>query len=219
MTEQLLLDADVERAHRREGIEHPILALFEREEARLKGFMGEYQKVDPEDNQARQKYVRENFGFFADAAEQVGDFSFGPLEIIAVWSKVDETGLLLYPRYTMAGIVTVAYVTMPVQTGEGMVRYFVETGKAREDILAAQKEIMRQRLRGVHSALDEIGFYRLGMRKGIGDLMQGIRTEEGMELFRKADENSKRSPLMEKLGEIGENFSNGLLSFSIGLYR
>ena len=77
--DKLLLEQDVERALRRENIEHPLLQTLEQYTSDLTAFSHEYRKVLTSGrqfaNEYAEQYTKEHFGFFMDAIEEVGDFN------------------------------------------------------------------------------------------------------------------------------------------------
>ena len=86
MEQPTLTREQIERAARREGVQHPVISVLDGYAPRLAQFNEGYSRA-----QDRQSFTRANLGFLADAVEEAGDFSFGPLNIVAIWSKTLES--------------------------------------------------------------------------------------------------------------------------------
>lgn len=211
----LLPQEAVQKAWSREGIENTVLDLLERHASQLKDVSDKYRSI--EDNSERQRYGRDNLGFFADAIEKAGDFKLGSLEIIAIWSKVIEMGLSM--RYDVAGILGFGYATGEISNRSGAVRHFLETSNYRADLLAdeTQKEVISRRLADLHRAVSEIEFYRIGMRVTMREMVDDLRSPTSEGLLDQADENARKNPLTNQLGQLGENLGNGLMRVYQGL--
>ena len=211
--EQSLSAEDVDHAVRRKSIDHPVLALLDQLAPQIRDYNDRKPKTD--DNQEAQRYVRENFGFFVDGVEQLGQYSLEPLEIIAIWSRIDELGLRLYTRYEAAQALGVKYASLPltepawdrITTKIFLTRYLPEeAGACKEDVATFIK-----RLDQIRSGLKKIGLYSTGgmsMQEFIDGVKSGTLSEEEQQ---RVINHQKALPHSRLLGEIGENFINGLL--------
>lgn len=77
-----------------------------------------------------------SMGFLIPAIDSAGDFSLGPLDIVAVWSKAMELFPSVYQRYRFAHMIVDTYVTKGIgkpQWREFPRRYF-ETKEFPEDL-------------------------------------------------------------------------------------
>ena len=204
--DELLLEQDVERALRRENIKHPLLGVLDHYDSQLVSFAQEYRQLGRVEGEL---YTKRNFGFFVDAVEGAGDFNLGPLELIAVWSRINELNL---PPYKTTGAVAFAYATIPLTHRKGANRYLLEKSTFPDDLFSLQKEftLCNARWQTISDNLREIEYFRYGMRKTFLELLEGMGTEEGNALLRQAADCENRSPLRCTLRELRENFFNGM---------
>lgn len=147
-------------SHSQTTIEHPVLELFEKYAPELKEFVAGYQAAEALDRSA---YTREHYGFFADAVEEavrdvigkVDDFSFTPLEVIAIFSKVDELNL---PGIQTAQVIASAYASAPLKdpAWRRFPRYFLENETYPEKVLrnATELAIYEERLQSIEGVVN-----------------------------------------------------------------
>ena len=219
MIGELLSDEEVRKAVEREGVHHPLIELLEAQAPELRAFLENYSLV--EGNAEQQHYICQNFGFLADGVERTGHFSVDPLDIISLWSTVDELKFPMYPRYATTRIVGHAYASLPLPTRAGSTKWGLENEwKFRDGFFRSREDVQvyQARLKQLNDNLKEISFYRFGGR-GVTSksLFDRMNSPKGEESFRPALELSS-TPFMKKLGEINENFNNGLSPLSVWLY-
>ena len=207
-SQRLLVTQDIERAMLRQEFEHPLLDILDKHTFELLAFRERYgAQKDP---QAHQDCIEKDLGFFVDAVEQVSNFSFGPLDMVAVWSKIDD--LQLPGRYNLTRAVALAYITIPLPSRLGSNRYFLESKEFPPGLFtsAVERGTSEVRLKQVQDSLNEIQFYRYGVRKTFSELLKGMTSPEGIQLVNKVKESERNSPLKIRLHELYENFSNGI---------
>ena len=141
------------------------------------------------------------------------------MEIIAIWSKVAELGL---PRYETATIMACAYASTQLRPEwNGVAKEFLKEGRYPEKILGRKDDldVYTSRLEELHLNLAEIEYYHVGVRKD----MQQIADEyikggqEAKLQLAQINQRTKSSPSMLFLGEIGENWGNGMLELHLAL--
>ena len=214
--EQSLSAEDVDHAVRRESIDHPVLTLLDNLLPHIRNYNERLPKTD--NNREAQRYVRENFGFFVDGVEQLGQYGLEPLEIIAIWSRIDEIGLRLYTRYEAATALGVKYASLPltdptwdrITTKIFLTRYLPEeAGACKEDVAT-----FIERLDQIRSGLKKIELYSTG-GMSMQEFVDGVKsgTLSGEEQQRVIN-HQKALPHSRLLGEIRENFINGLVPVS-----
>ncbi|MDO8656842.1 MAG: hypothetical protein Q7K45_06400 [Nanoarchaeota archaeon] len=204
----LLSTEDVERAMTRQGIEHPLLNLLDRYTSDLHTFREQCKELTPSED--RRAYTKNALGFFVDAVEEVKNYAFGPLEMIAVWSKMDD--MQLPEQYTLTRAITLAYITLPLSSRGGSNRYFLESGEFLKELFTSAEDIKiyEMRLTEVQDSLKEIDFYCHGVRKTFSELLAGMNLPGGAELISQVIQRTKSSPLIIRLTELHENYSNGI---------
>lgn len=209
--DQILLDTDVERAMNREGFNHPVLTFFDDYSEQLQAFILEYNKL--EDEKQRQEYTRKNLGFFGEAVDKLGNFTLSPLELIAIWSKMYDIDFR--SRYKATGAVVFGYCSFPLSGREGANRYWIEQGEISKSLFKStnDKDLFKARLKEVSYGLNEIDFYLRGVRMSFQDLLN-LASKGEKELLKKVDDRMKSTPLMIKLGNLSENYTNGIFAFS-----
>lgn len=207
----VLTDENVLAAIRREGIKHPVLDIFEQYASQIEQFAQAYRQASA--GRERHAYSKDHYGFFADAVEAVGEFSVEPLEIIAIWSKVHE---FFIPRYDTAGIFGCAYAcaTLTEPVWRGTPRYFLEQNEFPEEAVKRSDDVAvyQERLEQIGLRLRQIEVYRTGTELGFKDMAKALRdgNQEVIAVFKQVEEREKR-PEYHLLGEIHENFGNGLI--------
>lgn len=215
MEQPTLTREQIERAARREGVYHPVISVLESYAPRLAQFNDGYSRA-----QDRQTFTRTNFGFLADVVEGVGDFSLGPLDIVAIWSKALE---IIQPRYTFVGIVSSAYGISGVPTSgwKGLPRYWVERSELPNGVLRDKSGLLyvRSRFEEIGRSLSELNLYLYGTRESATrrafELAQRIQAgdkeaAEEWEQIKAFDAEREKESTTPLLGEIRENFPNGL---------
>lgn len=209
--ERFLAEEEVNRAIKREGIEHPVLTLFERYSSQIEGFSQGYQQVAKE---YQSKYIKENFGFFADALEELGEFSLSPLETIAIWSQASEFHL---PRYQMAAALATAYASAGIRKDKphwkGVTKHLIENAEYPAGVLEDEEGVntFKANFAELDQSLEEIEFYRLGSRVHMQDLLDAmIKGDSSAGDKLRAMSPRTNQPQMQLLGTIRENFGNGM---------
>ncbi|MBI3035187.1 hypothetical protein HYY71_02595 [Candidatus Woesearchaeota archaeon] len=205
----ILLEAEVNKALRGDRV-HPVITLIDTLPD-IADFSTTYSRIKGVQQQAT--YAKQHFGFFADAVERLGHFSLDPFDLIAIWRKVAEMDL---PRYETAAILGCAYAKAPFD-GDGWLllpRKELEGEKYPKELATRPDELKtyRERLEQVSTSLDEIDFYRFGVRKGFMQIARGLMSSNENEKQEASGANARsKRPEMEPLGRLGENWGNGML--------
>ncbi len=217
MEQPTLTREQVERAERREGIYHPVIALLESYAPQIEELNQRYRKIT--DNQEQQKFLRENLGFLADALEGTEDFTLTPLELIAIWSKAHEffSG---YGRYALARMLSCAYAIKNGQNQayRGFVRHRLEDRELPQEVKQDREGLLyiQRRLAEISASLDEVDFYTYGTRESAMELGFNLakRVQEGDKVAQKELDTliqREKEYKTEVLAELHENFGNGMI--------
>jgi len=216
MSRIILEPQAVERALKREGVQNPIIDTLERYEQQILAVNASYNAV--EDNSGKQQYIRENFGFLGDAFEDAGDFSVAPLDLIAIWSKACDI-MGLYQRYDAARMLSLSYSIIGGHEMKGLSRYRLENDHLPPELQTDKERLsyVKNRLVKVRESVDAVDFYVDGTDEPAIELAVRLtkRTMEGdAGAKRQLDEliarhEERTTPV---LGNIGENFANGILT-------
>ena len=220
MEQSSLTKEQIERATKREGVQHPVVSVLEYHEPRIAQLKG-YSTLTS--NQEQQDYIRKNYGFLGDALEEAGGFSLGPLDLVAVWSKALEIWSdNRYPRYRLAGMLATAYGIQGRPDLKGLVRHYLETSKLLERIVRDKSGLIlvRNRLDDIHTSLDELEFYVSGVKGSSMELAFQLagKARDGDEEARKqlnqliARDKEYLTPVLK---ELHENFGNGMVPFGL----
>ena len=174
MVEYTLTKEQVDRASRRDGIAHPVIAVLEANEPQLAQLNTEYFALG-NDVQGKQAYANSHYGFLADAIEDASEYSVGPLDLIAIWSKAMEVfpDGSPYQRYRLAGMIANTYSIQGKPELKGIPRYYLENKGQLPHALASDKEAMTyviSRLTDVDRSHKEILNYINGTYDSVVDL-------------------------------------------------
>lgn len=219
-----LTQRQVQAAERREGISHPLLDVLDQQAPRIAELNITYDRfrVDiPSDNQTPQRFIRQNFGFLADAVEGAGEFSVAPLELVAVWSKAVDM-LRGYQRYAFAEIIGTAYsIQGTINPGwRGFPRYYFEKGRFPTEVARDHVDLThtQARLEEIYGNLNSLEYYvhghkgssmeygsKLGKRISRGDQKAEVLLDRMITRGK-----ARRSHILDILDNIQENFGNGL---------
>lgn len=204
-----LTDEEVEKAVKREGIEHPILTLFEEFTPQLQKYIKGKPATD--DNSVAQSYVRNNLRFLAEAVEtHVGGYSLKPLEIISIWSKATELGMTNYDLYRLAAITGIKFASMGLlnPVWNNLVTKYFATGKFPKEIFDRKEDVafFRSRLDIVRENVGVIDKYKAGDGPTIEEYVASLKAGKEIDIS-----NIKKKPYDDLLGRIHENFGNGLI--------
>lgn len=229
MVQLVLTKEQVERAVRREGVQHPVITVLEHYEPQIAQLKG-YSAIKT--NQGQQDYIDRNYGFLADAIEEAGDFSLGPLDLVAIWSKAMQVWPdNRYPRYSLAGMVSSSYGISGVPNPDDwrrFPRYWLEQSKLPKSVLQNQSGLsyVKRRLGEISRSIDEFDFYLYGTRESpmetAAKLAKKARDgdkEAKIELDRliAQEREVEKQPTTPLLNEIGENFGNGMITIRLDI--
>ena len=212
----LILTRDqVESASRREGQEHPVVAVLRYNAAAITGHHQRLEGLAYPD--PWQTYVKDNFGFLADAFADIGNFSLGPLDIVKIWSFAKETGFK--PMYDLAAMVSAAYGIQGNGSEWKMVpRYYLETkGEFPKPIDRQKLERFCGRLDEIEESLKDLDFYSWDTRESpiavARQAFMGQGNKEAQKEAERIDAHHKEfsTPLLD---QIDENFGNGFVCLS-----
>ncbi|MDD5415978.1 MAG: hypothetical protein PHE48_03195 [Candidatus Daviesbacteria bacterium] len=214
-----LTKEQVAQAESRIGITHPVLTVIENHLPTLIQLSNDYPKTS--DNQGQSQYIREHYGFLADAFVEAGPYTLEPLDLIAIWSRVTRGVFPLYARYRLAGMVSSIYAIQGVENPEWrkFPRHYLETGELPECVTRDRGGLLyvQSRLRQIGESLEDIDFYIYGTREpAMSYAFQLAKREaEGDEEAKKKlealilHEKTHTTPI---LSELLENFGNGYVS-------
>lgn len=203
---EALTTESIENAINSNGITHPVIKLIDSHASQMSQFLEGYHA--DMSNAERQTYVKQNYGFFADAVVELKDFSLEPLEIIAIWSKVEE---LEMPKYVTAMVLASAYAQAKFtnESWKDTTRYMLENGTVPESVshLKQDIEIYKERVKQVHDNINLIDQYRLQFYPA--------QNMETLSKVLQLEDKNKSSPNLEVpcgdfLGRLRENWANGL---------
>lgn len=222
---------DINRAEQRVGVSHPILDVFEQNLPRLKDLHEKCALIP--DNQDQQAFIKENYGFLADAVVEAGDYSLEPLELVAIWAGVGEIFDThrpgdVYHKYAIAGIVTTAYAIRGLQNPDfkNLPRYIVERDELPDEITSDLESMrhVRARLDIVDKNIEDLDFYINGTRKPGGEIVFNLAKKAhagDKEAKKQLDEilagsKERSTPTLQS---IHENFGNGTYFIRYTLYK
>ena len=214
MEQSTLTKEQVERATRREGIQHPAITVLEYHSPRISQLRG-YSAI--KDNQEQQHYISRNYGFIGDALEEAGDFSLLPLDLVAIWSKAMEVWPdNRYPRYRFAGMLAAAYGIQRRSDLKGLGRFYLETARLPDGLVRDKSGLVHisTRLDHIFAGLGELEFYVSGVKGSSMELAFQLagKARDGDEEARKqldqliARDKEYSTPVLK---ELHENFGNG----------
>ncbi len=220
---QILTLDQVTKAENRIGISHPILTQIDNYLPEITRFQQGY---PPTDSKLQQRYISENFGFFADVITEVGPFTLKPHELISIWSRTKEV-FSTYQRYALAGIVSSAYAVQEAENQEWkkFPRYYLETGEIPDVVKKDKSGLLhvQNRLKLIDESLNDLSSYVHGTREPIITYTLNLarREREGdLEAKRELEVLLARQQNYQNptITEIHENFGNGFtpLFFPIG---
>lgn len=214
-----LTPRQVQAAERREGFPHPLLDVLGQHAPRIAEINVTYDRFaidSPEDNQTPQKFIKKNFGFLADAVEEVRAFSLSPLELVAVWSRATEV-LRGYQRYAFSEMVASAYsIQGAANPGwKGFPRYFFERDRIPTDLARDYADVthVRGRLEDVYNHVRALDRFVHGgsSQRHLVDLAKRMSKgdKKAEVLFDRLAAISERRQ-SRVIGEVHENFGNGM---------
>lgn len=218
----VLIREQIARAERREGVSHPVLSVIEQHLPTITHLAQGYSQI--KDGLERQRYIKEHYGFLADALIEVGPYTMEPTDIIAIWSRATEV-FSMYHRYALAGVVSSAYAVYgmdnPVWTN--FPRHYLETEQLPAGVASDREGLLhvKGRLDEIRENLGDLNLYMYGNRSPVETARRlCLRIQDG---DAEAEAEINRLIAFEKehetpvLVEIRENFGNGygLLRFSI----
>ncbi len=217
--EYTITKEQVERASRREGVSHPVITVLETYSPRIEKLNNEYLLTAKDE---KERFVRGNYGFLADAFEDVGSFTMEPLDIVAIWSKAIE---IFSHRYKLAAMVSCAYAIgqdsggPPYPELERLPRFYLEQSKLPAGLGKDSLLHFKGRLDNIHRNQKKLYFYAYGTDEDFGELAvksyyQG--DEEAKQKMQRLLAHAKehKTHLLE---ELGENFANGLTPLTFEL--
>lgn len=212
-------EEQVAQAERRESFSHPVLTVIEEHLPQIIQLNKGYSSIPIVDTQEQQRYIKEHYGFLADALVDVNLYTLRPLEIVAIWSRAVEV-FSGYHRYALAGMVAAAYAIQEVESPSWrkFPKHYLETAKLPAEVLTDHSGLTQVigRLDQIGVSLDKLDFYVYGTREPAMELafeLAGrIRNGDAQaqaELDRLIAHQRKYSTPVLK--EIHENWGNGYI--------
>jgi hypothetical protein len=211
-----LTGEQVSRAERRDGITHPVLSVIEQHLPTINHLTEGYSQIT--NNQEQQRYIREHYGFLADAFVEAGPYTMEPTDIVAIWSRATEV-FSGYHRYALAQMISSAYAIQGLDNPEWRryPRHYLETSELPEEVTEDRDGMLhaQSRLDEIDRSLKDIDFYVYGTHESAMSLAFNLSKKEAagdQEAKRQLEEliahqESRTTPV---LGQIHENFGNGL---------
>lgn len=205
------------RAERRDGINHPVIAVLDQHLPTITRLEQDYSAIA--NNQEQFRYIAQNYGFLADAIVETGPYTLQPEDLIAIWSRAREVfSQSRYQRYALAGMVSSAYAIQGLENLEWrkFPRHYLETGELPEGVVKDRDGLLHvgTRLDEIGDSLDELNRYVFGTKESGMILAANLakRSRDGdpdaarqlEELI--ALEKTRQTPLLR---DIHEQFGNG----------
>lgn len=205
------------RAERREGVQHPVIAVIDQHLPMIAELEQGYSAITV--NQDRFTYIKQNYGFLADALTAAGPYTLNPEDLIAIWSRAREVfSQSRYQRYALAGMVSSTYAIQGLKNPEWkkFPRHYLETSELPEGVVRDRNGLMHvsRRLVDIGDSLDELDWYVFGTKESGMTLAVNLarRSRDGdadadrqlEELI--ALEKARQTPLLR---DIHEQFGNG----------
>ncbi|MBI2578246.1 MAG: hypothetical protein HYW26_00895 [Candidatus Aenigmarchaeota archaeon] len=211
----------IEQAARREGAygQHPVISVIDAHLPIIQQLNDKSLKI--KHNNELYSFVRRSYGFLADAIEDIGDFSLGPLDIAAIWGRATEvfySSWHLYQRYELAGMACSSYSIRRLgnPAWRRFPRHWLENRRLPETILTDRAGLVHVRLRlgEIEESLEAYDVYICGAEY-TGDFAEDLIRREmagDKEATRHLDEiiarqEERRTPFID---EMTENLSHGI---------
>ncbi|MBI2047211.1 hypothetical protein HYT26_03550 [Candidatus Pacearchaeota archaeon] len=216
MEEPILTKEHIEAA--KLDVNHPVVQVLISMQDYCKQFNEEYVKVW-QDNKLAQEFLKQNIAPLADKINELDEFSLKPLDIISIWSQVGKSFSGLYIRYDLANIIPAKYGVIGIKSPKWR-EFIIHESKSKGKIVKLPEYLMNdkenmpyfyRRLGDVRKSLDEIDFYRNGVKENIASLARKAFKYGDKEAEKRY---SKIAPWTKEhddsfLGGISENFGNG----------
>lgn len=219
MTERLQLTRDqVVQAETRTGAPHPVVAVIDSYIPRIQlwnatcNALGNANKID--------QYIKYHFCSLADAFVKAGPYTLNPVDIIQIWSKIEE--ITPYGHYTFAEMISAAYAIQGLDNPawKRFPRYYVEhiESKLPKELVHDETGLthVRQRLAQVAESISAIESFENSdhgaMSREANEIARKTKSPKTLverEVIEFARLRKKRSYL-DLLHHIGERFGNGL---------
>lgn len=218
----LITRDQVSQAEQRVGYSHPIIAVLDRHLPQITQLHEGFSSISG--NQEQQEYIRQNYGFLADAVVEAGSFTLQPLEMVAVWSRAMEIfPSNLYHRYALARIITSAYAIQGLEATpawKSFPRHFFETNNIPDELVEDRLELehLKWRISDIGRSIDELDFYSYGTREDAMEVAFKLGKRANQEGDVEAQEQLDKLISYQKehktpvLGAIHENWGIGLSS-------
>lgn len=109
----ILTGEQIADAERNLGFSHPVIDVIHATHREIEEAEREYSRVI--DHEEQEEFVKEHYGFLADAIAQAGPFPLGPLDIVSLWAAVIDTFPSDIQRVEVAGMIASAYAIQEVE--------------------------------------------------------------------------------------------------------
>lgn len=221
----LLTRDQVAWAESRVGLTHPVLTVIENHLPATVPLTEGYSQIT--DTQEQQRYIREHYGFLADAIVEAGPYTLEPIDLIVIWSRAREV-FSGYHRYALAGMVSSAFAVQGAESPEWkkFPRHYLETSNLPKGVVRDRGGLVyvSSKLNHIRESLGEISFY-----------INGTREPNRSHIFELAKRSSNGDKEAEQeleiliayskahttptLAEIHENFGNGFTPLYFPIQR
>lgn len=213
----------IAQAEKRGSFSHPVIEVIQKQLPQIKPLIEEYSKI--EDTQEQQRFIRQNYGFLADALVATEPFTLQSLDIVAIWSRVMEI-FSGYQRYALAGMISGVYAIQGLEDSawKKFPRHCLETGEIPPELREDKSSLayLKQRLDHIGESLEELDFYVYGTREAPMKPVVALarRIDQGDKEAQKELDgliSYQKSHSAPVLAAIHENFSNGLIPLYFSL--
>lgn len=206
----------VAKAESRVGVIHPVISVINDNLDKI-GPLNDLYK-DIVGNKEQQEFIREHYGFLADAIVEASPFTLEPTDLISIWSRAIEV-FSGYHRYSLVTMISSAYAIQGLENPEWkkLPRHLLETGKLPDEVSHDSSSLLhiRKKVKEITESLNELDFYVYGMRGSAVEYAAQLAKIE-REGDTSAREELERLVAYQKahttptLGKLHENFGNGL---------
>lgn len=210
-----LTGEQIAQAEGRIGFSHPVLAVIDQHAPTVARLTETYSRIA--DNQEQQRFIREHYGFLADALVTAGPYPLEATDLVAIWSRSTEV-FSGYHRHAFAEMISSAYAIQGLEsTGwRRFPRTYFETNELPSGVSTDREGLLhvRRRLDEIRKSLDELHSYVYGTNDSPTDTIArlGIQVSQGDPAAQAELKNliaSQKERQTSLLDELQENIRQG----------